>query len=288
MMRRAKGQNLQARRACIRLYVRKGMYALRNEIFSMEGKNVIFTGGSGWLGRPMTRALLDYGARVAVISRTDRMGRAFDEDRRNGRMIFVHADLQKTEKIRKAFSEVLDAFGHIDVLINGAANLGALGEYRLEKVTDEDWAAGVDGILNVPFRCTREILPYFDAQGGGNIVNIGSMYGFVAPDFDVYGGDVPWNPPSYSAPKAAVIQFTRYCASALARRNIRVNCLSPGAFPNVHTNEKDFIERLGARAMLKRTGMPEDLNGALLLLCSDASSFMTGVNLVVDGGLTSW
>ena len=122
-MRRAKGQNLQARRACIRLYVRKGMYALRNEIFSMEGKNVIFTGGSGWLGRPMTRALLDYGARVAVISRTDRMGRAFDEDRRNGRMIFVHADLQKTEKIRKAFSEVREAFGHINVLINGAANL---------------------------------------------------------------------------------------------------------------------------------------------------------------------
>ena len=261
---------------------------MKNEIFSMEGKVVIFTGGAGWLGQPMTKTLLDYGAKVAVIGRTDRLGEDFDEYRQSGQMIFLSADLQKTEQIKTAFAKVKETYGKIDVLVNAAANTGNHGGYLIDKITDEGWAAGTDGILGTPFRCIREVLPYFDEQGGGNIVNVGSMYGIIAPDFDVYGDNIPWNPPTYSAPKAGVLQLTRYCASALTRRNIRVNSLTPGAFPNVSKNPEDFVARLSAKAMLKRTGLPQDLCGPLLLLCSDASAFMTGTNIVVDGGMTQW
>ena len=113
------------------------------------------------------------------------------------------------------------------------------------------------------------------------------MYGIMAPDFDIYGDDIPWNPPSYGAGKAGVLQFTRYCASALARRGIRVNSLSPGPFPNITPESNmEFIDRLSKKTLLKRTGKAEELCGDLLLLCSDASSFMTGTNIMVDGGMT--
>ena len=115
------------------------------------------------------------------------------------------------------------------------------------------------------------------------------MYGLIAPDFDIYGEDIPWSPPTYGAGKAGVLQFTRYCASALARRNIRVNSITPGPFPGITpTTNMEFIGRLSNKTMLKRTGKAEELNGALLLLASDASSFMTGSNIVVDGGMTQF
>lgn len=263
------------------------------DLFSMKGKSVIFTGGCGNLGRVMVRALLEYGASVIVPSTTDRFDDSYREYREAGRLVFLPADLRSADETRAAFAEAERIFGHIDVLVNCAAYGGGAGgkscEYRLDRVPDETWEEGIDGTLNVVFRCTREIIPIFERTGGGVIVNIGSMYGLIAPDFDIYGDDIPWNPPSYGAGKAGVIQFTRYCASALARKGIRVNSLTPGAFPNITPNsDMAFIERLSAKSMLKRTGRPEELCGALLLLCSDASSYMTGCNIVVDGGMTQW
>lgn len=262
-------------------------------LFSMEGKDVIFTGGCGNLGRVMVKALLEYGARVAVPSRTDRFDESYDEFRKAGKLLFVEADLSTTQGIKSAFSTIHNAFGKIDVLVNCAAYGGGAGgkscEFRLDKVPDDVLEEGISGTFGVIFRSTREIIPYFDQNGGGAIVNVGSMYAFVAPDFDVYGDDIPWNPPTYGAGKAAVVQFTRYCASALARRGIRVNSLTPGTFPNITpSSNMAFIERLAAKSMLKRTGRPEELNGALLLLCSDASSYITGTNIMVDGGATQW
>ena len=266
---------------------------MTEKLFSMEGKTVVFTGGCGNLGRVMVRSLLEYGANVAVPSLTDRFDATWDAWRQSGKLLFIRADLRDAEAIRSAFAEAERRFGRLDVLVNCAAYGGGAGgkscEYRLDRIPDETWAEGVDGTLNVVFRCTREILPCFERGGGGVIVNIGSMYGMVAPDFDIYGDGIPWNPPTYGAGKAGVLQFTRYCASALARKNIRVNSLTPGPFPNITpSSDMDFIARLSAKTMLGRTGRPEELCGALLLLCSDASSYMTGCNIVVDGGMTQW
>lgn len=266
---------------------------MKNDIFSMEGKNVIFTGGCGNLGKVMVKALLDYGACVAVPEVCDRFDESFDEYKNTNKLKVIITDLSSTESIKASFAEADKLFGGIDVLVNCAAYGGGAGgrscEFKIDKVDDETWETGIDGTLNVIFRCTREIIPYFEKKGQGNIVNVGSMYGMIAPDFDIYGDDIPWSPPTYGAGKAGVLQFTRYCASALARRNIRVNSVTPGPFPNITpATNMEFIGRLSNKTMLKRTGKNEELNGALLLLASDASSFMTGTNIVVDGGMTQW
>ncbi|MBQ8248329.1 MAG: SDR family oxidoreductase [Clostridia bacterium] len=266
---------------------------MANNLFSMKGKTVVFTGGCGNLGRVMVKALLEYGAEVVVPSTTDRFDETYDEYRKADKLCFIKCDLRSTDETKAAFAATYEKYGKIDVLVNCAAYGGGAGgkacEYRLDKVSDETWAEGVDGTLGVIFRCTREVIPYFEKNGGGAIVNIGSMYAVMAPNFEVYGDTIPWNPPTYGAGKAGVLQFTRYCASALASKNIRANSLIPGAFPNV-TPQSDmaFIERLGNKAMMKRVGKAEELNGALLLLCSDASSFMTGTTITVDGGATQW
>ena len=261
--------------------------------FDMMGKVVVITGGAGNLGQAMTRALLEYGASVAVIGRTDRLGEEFATWREAGKLVFIAEDLSVKDGAKKALAATKERFGKIDVLVNNAAYGGGAGgkccEYRLDRIPDETWEGGIDGTLGVVFRCTREVIPHFEANGGGVIVNVGSMYGLVAPDFSIYGDDIPWNPPSYGAGKAGIIQFTRYCASALAAKGIRVNSLTPGPFPNIGPKtDKAFISRLSAKTMMKRTGKADELAGALLLLCSDASSFMTGSNITVDGGMTAW
>ncbi len=259
----------------------------------MNGKTVVFTGGCGNLGKVLVKALLEYGASVVVPTRTDRFDESYETYKADGRLVVVPTDLKLLGNIKKAFKKTEAIFGGVDVLVNCAAYSGGASgkssEYRLDKIDDETWNEGVDGTLGVTFRCTREAIPYFDKRGGGNIINIGSMYGLVAPDFAIYGDNIPWNPPQYGAGKAGVIQFTRYCAAALAPRSIRVNCLTPGPFPNLTpSGDKGFIERLSAKTMMKRTGKAEELCGALLLLASDASSYMTGANIVVDGGMTQW
>jgi NAD(P)-dependent dehydrogenase (short-subunit alcohol dehydrogenase family) len=262
-------------------------------LFDLTGKVVAITGGAGNLGTAMTVALLDYGANVAVIGRVDRLGAEFTPWREKGVLEFISRDLAEPDGARQALADVAARFGGLDVLVNNAAYGGGSGgkscEFRLDKVDDDTWNTGIDGTLGVAFRCTRAAIPLLEERGGGAIVNIGSMYGLVAPDFAIYGDDIPWNPPSYGTGKAGLIQFTRYCAAALAPKKIRVNALTPGPFPNV-TPQSDagFIERLSNKTMLRRTGRADELAGALILLCSDASSFMTGSNIVVDGGMTSW
>lgn len=266
---------------------------MKNDIFSMENKVVVFTGGGGNLGRVLVKSLLEYGATVAVPERADTFDESYDEYKKADKLFYINSDLSDTESIKSTFATIFEKYGKIDVLVNCAAYGGGAGgkscEFRIDKIPDETWENGVDGTLNVIFRCTREVIPYFDKCGGGNIVNFGSMYGLVAPDFEIYGDDIPWNPPTYGAGKAGVLQFTRYCAAALARRNIRVNSITPGPFPNVTpSSNMEFIGRLSGKTMMKRTGKAEELSGGLLLLCSDASSFMTGTNIVVDGGMTAW
>lgn len=263
---------------------------MKNDIFSMDGKVVVFTGGAGNLGQILVRNLLEYGAAVSVPDMADRFDDSFKEYRDNGKLHFIKADLSQTSEIKRMFAETKEKFGKIDVLVNCAAYGGGAGgiaaEFHVDKLSDAEWERGIEGTLDIIFRCTREVIPYFEENGKGNIVNFGSMYGLIAPDFKMYG-DMPASPPFYGAGKAGVVQFTRYCASQFGERGIRVNSICPGPFPNITPNsDMDFIKRLSAKTMLNRTGKAEELCGAVLLLCSDASSFMTGTNIVVDGGMT--
>lgn len=252
-------------------------------IFSLKGKTVLITGGNGYLGSAVVRGLAEHGATVAVA---DLMVRDDGLERVYG----IVCDVSDTDSIRRAFRQASELTGRIDVLINCAtygAGYGPAG--TVERMSDEDWFKGVDGALGTTFRCTREVVPYMEASGGGSIVNFASMYGVVSPDPAIYGDSGANNPANYGAGKAGVLQFTRYCAAHLAGKRIRVNSITPGPFPNpaVQQNEA-FLRELSRKTMAGRVGRAEDIVGPVLLLASDASAYMTGSNIVVDGGWTAW
>jgi gluconate 5-dehydrogenase len=252
-------------------------------IFSLEGKNIIITGGSGYLGSAIVEGLIAFGARVVIAD-----VKQSNIDSPN--VHYIHCNVGETESIRQCFNAAREQLGKLDVLIN-CANIGTGGkpDQTVETMSDADWQKGVDGAVGTAFRCTREIVPYFEENGGGNIINFGSMYGMVSPNPAIYGDSGANNPPNYGAGKAAVLQFTRYCAGHLAAKNIRVNSVAPGPFPNPHFQQNpDFVRELEQKTMLGRIGKASEMVGPVLLLASDASSFMTGANIVVDGGWTAW
>ncbi len=258
------------------------------KLFDMTGKVCIVTGGTGYLGSENVKILKDFGATVVVADI-----RAAEERWANAAQpvgdLFVECDVSSTESIRACFKKVVDTYGHLDVVIN-CANYGAgYGkDSQLEFMPDDVFDKGVDGTLGVVFRGTREAVPYMK-EHGGSIINYCSMYGVVAPDLRIYGDNPQKQPPNYGSGKAGVAQFTRYAASALGEYGIRVNAITPGPFPNPR-NQDDaaFNAQLANKTMLGRFGQSHEIAGAILLLASDASTFMTGTNIVVDGGWTAW
>ena len=253
-------------------------------LFDLSNKTILITGGYGHLGRAMTRGLADFDAQVCVLARSrDKFDATFDEGSAN--IDFIECDIAETASIRDAFATAVDRHGSLDGLINNA--LYFKGSDPLA-ISDQDWRYGIDGSLDSVYRCIREAAPYFKQQNSGNIINMASMYGMVSPHFSVYE-DAPesLNPPHYGAAKAALIQLTKYFAQYLGPWNVRVNSISPGPFPNpkVQQNAR-FITALEQRTIAGRIGQPEDLVGAAVYLSSSASSYVTGHNLVVDGGWT--
>lgn len=259
-----------------------------NNLFSLAGKNVILTGGTGNLGRVMAKHLLDYGAKLFIATHV-----SAPPDGLEGDVHYIPCDLTSTDSIRHFYETVESVGGSIDVLITNAAYGGGAGgkkmtKTRMEDFDDETWAYGLDGTVGVTFRCIREAIPFLKKAGGGSIVNIASMYGIVAPDHSIYGDTGNNSPVTYGAGKAGIVQLTKYSASYLAKDGIRVNAITPGPFPKVSATDPNLLAILQKKTMLGRTGDPNELAGALILLCSDASSFMTGTNIVVDGGWTAW
>lgn len=255
------------------------------ESFSLKGKVAIITGGAGHLGTAMSEALNEAGAVVAVIELSQEK---FDEKfAGKENYFFVQGDISDTENIKKCYQTVFDRYGRIDVLINNAVYLKG-GGCLPEQITDEMWAISADGVLGSVFRCIREIIPYM-GKNGGSIVNIASMYGVVIPDLSMYNGACsPYlNPINYGALKAGVIQLTRYFGAYLISKDINVNCVTPGTFPSLKVQENvEFVERLSSKNPANRIGKPEDLKGVILFLSSNASNYIVGQNIIIDGGWT--
>jgi NAD(P)-dependent dehydrogenase (short-subunit alcohol dehydrogenase family) len=253
-------------------------------LFDLKGKVIIVTGGYGHLGTAMCLALSNFGAIVYVIGKSQEK---FNCQFANLVPVinFMHCDISNTNNIQQSFSEIFEEHQAIDVIVNNAVYLH--GQTPLE-ISDEDWQYSIDGTLNSVYRCIREVVPYFLKNQMGKIVNISSMYGMVSPDFQMYENHPDFlNPPHYGAAKAGVIQLTKYFAQYLGHHNIQVNAISPGPFPNDSVQQNnDFIKILASKTALKRIGRPEDIVGAVAFLSSNAADFVTGHNLVVDGGWT--
>lgn len=272
-------------------------------LFSLEGRTAVLTGASGFLGRTFARALLSNGARVIAIGRSERVvteartwARDFGADK-----VGVHQiDMYDVDALDALCRRIADEEPCIDVLVNNAHELGAatgfnVPEGALENCTFDQWDRNLHGGVYWAVQTTQRFGTKMKSQGGGSIINIATMYASVAPRPELYAGTASLNPPGYSASKAALLAFTRYTASFWGRQGIRANCISPGPFSNTEdvdgqnsvAEDSPFVTRLKGYTVLNRIGRPLELCGALLFLASNASSYVTGQNLAVDGGWTA-
>lgn len=270
------------------------------ELFSVEGKTALLTGASGFLGRGMGQTLLENGAKVIALGRSERLDEVVERwrDEHGGeRASGWRVDMHDHEALAAALEEIA-AGEFVEVLVNNAHELGpATGfntpEGSLERATPEQLMRNLAGGVVWPALTIQRLGERMKAEGRGSIVNIATMYAQVAPSPRLYEGMDFHNPPGYSAAKAGLVAFTRYVASFWGSYGVRANALLPGPFsnteddsPNAVPADDPFLDRLRERTVLGRLGAPRDLAGALLFLASDASSYVTGQAIAVDGGWT--
>jgi len=260
------------------------------QLLSLKGKTAVVTGGAGYLGTAISETLAELGANLILASRDRAKCQKKCEEilRLTGgsvQAVALELDVLTKDSATRFFAQVHRHFDAIDILVN---NAWSGNKNTWESITDEDWEHDIDMSLNSVFRLTKAAFPDLKTTRGV-ILNIASMYGHIGPDYRIYDGKQFANPPSYGAAKAGVIQFTKYLASFLSPHGIRVNALSPGAFPHPPTQKhEEFMQRLASKNPMNRIGQPEELKGAVALLCSDAGSYITGQNLCVDGGWAIW
>jgi len=262
-----------------------------SELYDLDDKIALVTGATGQLGRPICEALAEQGATIVINARSEQDCTELAGELTEAYQCALPApgDVTKETDVRAILSEIKNEFGRLDILVNNAYR-GAYAPF--EEMTVKQFQSAMDGALLSTFLCTRESLSLL-RNGGGSIINIASIYGVVAPDHSVYGDSGLNNPANYGAAKAGVIQLTRWIATRYAEDNIRANVVSPGGFYNPSLEDQPdysdlFVPNYEARTPLGRMGSPEDMKGPVLFLASDASQWMTGHNLIVDGGWTVW
>ncbi len=271
------------------------------ERFRLDGRVALVTGGAGLLGREFCRTLAEAGARVAVVDVQAEAAQAVADDliAAGFAALAVPTDITQPQAVQAMVTRVLDAWGRLDVLVNSAAldpkfDPEALARGitpgRFEDYPLAQWQAALDVNLTGAFLVTQACVQPMLAQGKkGSIINICSTYGLNGPDQRLYvrqGQRIAYKPVYYTVTKAGILGLTKYLAAYYAGTEIRVNALTPGGVYNNH--DEEFVQKYAARAILGRMARKDEMNGALLFLASDASSYMTGANLVVDGGWTAW
>lgn len=270
--------------------------------FDLTGRAAIVTGGAGLLGVEFCRTLAEAGAAVAVVDLNAEKCAAVSEDltRAGYRALSVPTDITRPEAVQAMTEAVVSAFGRIDILVNSAAldpkfDPEALSKGitpgRFEDYPLDQWNAALEVNLTGTFLVTQAVARQMVAQGKkGSIINICSTYGLNGPDQRIYrkadGSQPAYKPIYYTVTKAGIVGFTRYLAAYYMGTEIRVNMLTPGGVYNNH--DETFVQNYSAKTILGRMARKDEMNGALLFLASDASSYMTGSNVVVDGGWTAW
>jgi NAD(P)-dependent dehydrogenase (short-subunit alcohol dehydrogenase family) len=246
------------------------------ERFDLSGKVAVVTGGNRGLGEAWVESLVDVGATIVIAARDRERSRAVAE--RIGRDVdAVHVDVRDADDVRRALDVIVERHGRVDVLVN---NAGTCIHRPAVEVTDDEWDQVVDINLNGLWRCSQTFGRHMISQGGGVIVNIGSISAQIV--------NRPQWQPAYNASKAAVHQLTKSLAAEWAPHGVRVNALAPGYTKTdmAPVDRPEFRARWIEDAPMQRYAMPDEYGPALVFLASDASSFMTGATLVMDGGYT--
>lgn len=268
------------------------------ESFRLEGRTAIVTGGAGLLGREFCQTLARASARVILADSDRAVAERLVAQFQEAGMDIVHFPLDVTDphSCRAMMEFVSDHFSGVDILVNSAAldpkfdpDHADQQTNRFEAYSLESWKQALDVNLTGMFLVTQAVTHAMTSTGRASIINICSTYGLVGPDQRIYqrpGEAERYKPVYYSVTKAGVLGFTRYLAAYYRNTEIRVNALTPGGVFNEHDDA--FVAAYSARTILGRMARKDEMNGALLFLASDASSYMTGANLVVDGGWTAW
>jgi len=273
------------------------------KLFDLHGRVAVVTGGAGLLGSEFCHALAQAGASVVIADANDIGGRALADSisSQDRQALAIETDVTHPASVSALVSATLDAFGRLDILVNSAAldpkfdpqqttaTAQRPGSGEFESFPLQAWNLALEVNLTGAFLCCQAAVVPMLKQGGGVIVNLSSIYGLAGPDQRLYqrpGQPSQYKPVYYSVTKAGILGLTHYLATYFAGKNIRVNALSPGGVYNGH--DEDFVQSYAARAVMGRMAEKDEMNGALLFLVSDASAYMTGANLVVDGGWTAW
>lgn len=271
---------------------------MAQDIFNIQDKIVVITGGLGQLGRQFGLALVEWGAKVAVfdLKIDEQQAVAQYGKQYTDQLLFLPVDVTQRTSIEAGLSKVRAKWGAPHALINNAAldsppNAPAEENGPFETYPESSWDKVMDVNVKGVFLCCQVVGKDMAEAGRGSIINISSTYGLVSPNQHIYeyrrqSGKPFFKPVAYSASKSALLNLTRYLATYWADRNVRVNTLTFGGVFN-HQDE-EFLKGYCARVPLGRMAREDEYNGAIIFLVSDASSYMTGSNLVIDGGWTAW
>jgi NAD(P)-dependent dehydrogenase (short-subunit alcohol dehydrogenase family) len=279
----------------------KGVYHMvfsYKSLFNLEGKTAVVTGGIGLLGTAFCRGLAEFGANIAVIDLDEDKANEFAQslsDEYRIKAAGIRCDVSDPASVSNMIANIVDQFGQINILHNNAASKSEdLDAFfaPFEKYSLKEWrkimSVNIDGVFLVAQAVGNQMIK----QGqGGSIIQTGSIYGIMASDKRIYEGSYYLgrqisNPPVYSASKAAVVGLTKFLAAYWADQNIRVNTLVPGGIES--TQNQTFKDKYSARVPMNRMAQTHEMVGALVYLASDASSYVTGQSIVVDGGLSAW
>lgn len=251
----------------------------------LEGKVIVVTGGAGFLGRVFCEAICLAGGTAIVAEKNEKAGRPFAEElynRYNRRAIYLPVDITSDSSIRALIESVHNEFGYIDSLVNNAYPRNKNFGKSFEEVTYHDFVENVGMHVGGYFLTSKHFLNYFSDRRQGNIINMASVYGTMAPRFEIYEGSPMSVPVEYAVLKSGIIQLTKYITRYYKGRNIRCNSISPGGI--IHNQPESFVDRYNFFANNKGLLEPKDISGTLIFLLSDASAYINGQNIVVDDG----
>ena len=252
---------------------------------SLDGKVIVVTGGAGFLGRVFCEAICKAGGTAIVAEKNEKEGRPFAEDlynRYNRRAIYLPVDITSDSSIRALIESVHNEFGYIDGLVNNAYPRNKNFGRSFEEVTYHDFVENVGMHVGGYFLTSKYFLHYFSDRKQGNIINMASVYGTMAPRFEIYEGSPMSVPVEYAVLKSGIIQLTKYITRYYKGRNIRCNSISPGGIAN--NQPESFVDRYNFFANNKGLLEPGDISGTLIFLLSDASACINGQDIVVDDG----
>jgi NAD(P)-dependent dehydrogenase (short-subunit alcohol dehydrogenase family) len=263
-----------------------------HQLMALNGRTALVTGGAGHIGRAMASALAEVGAAVVLVDCIPQAAQAAAGEmaRETGATVLGwDIDLSDEAATRGLPDRVVQALGRLDILINCAAFVGTSGlsgwVVPFEEQASEAWRMALEVNLTAPFVLCQAATPHLHASGRGSIINVASIYGMLGPDWRLYADTAMGNPAAYGASKSGLLQLTRWLSTTLAP-DIRVNAVTPGG---VWRNQPEvFQERYVGRTPLGRMGIEEDFKGAALYLASDLSAYVTGENIIVDGGFSAW